>query len=194
MIGCDGIFERLNNRDCVDMVWERITEQINLSNKMGVGEGSHKGGKRDESKKRAMANGNNSSNRNKSKGGVSQYNEHQAAADGVEIIIRGAAASRSLDNITSLILGLKGLKKTIQKLNTGSDLNSIRSQITSERQGIKNTYEQDFAFLEIMEPESGMINDAINMANTVNKGNTTEKKASSLSPSNNLNKSLTSPK
>lgn len=114
-----------------------------------------------------MANGNSSSNRNKSKGGVSQYNEHQAAADGVEIIIRGAAASRSLDNITSLILGLKGLKKTIQKLNTGSDLNAIRSQITSERQGIKNTYEQDFAFLEIMEPESGMINDAINLANNV---------------------------
>ena len=126
MIGCDGIFERLNNRDCVDMVWERITEQINLSNKMGVGEGSHKGGKRDESKKRQMANGQSSSNRNKSKGGVSQYNEHQAAADGVEIIIRGAAASRSLDNITSLILGLKGLKKSIQKLNNGQDLQSIR--------------------------------------------------------------------
>lgn len=44
---------------------------------------------------------------------ASVYNEHQAAADGVEIIIRAAAASRSLDNITSLILGLKGLKKTI---------------------------------------------------------------------------------
>jgi len=28
MIGCDGIFERLNNRDCVDAVWECITEQI----------------------------------------------------------------------------------------------------------------------------------------------------------------------
>jgi hypothetical protein len=164
---------------------------------MGVGEGSHKGGKRDESKKRQMANGNNSSNRNKSKGGASQYNEHQAAADGVEIIIRGAAASRSLDNITSLILGLKGLKKTIQKLNTGSDLNSIRSQITSERQGIKNTYEQDFAFLEIMEPESGMINDAINLANgasAAQKGSSADKKASSLSPTNALNKSLTSPK
>jgi hypothetical protein len=144
-----------------------------------------------------MANGNNSSNRNKSKGGVSQYNEHQAAADGVEIIIRGAAASRSLDNITSLILGLKGLKKTIQKLNTGSDLNAIRSQITSERQGIKNTYEQDFAFLEIMEPESGMINDAINLANNVTaaqKATSADKKASSISPTNALNKSLTSPK
>jgi len=26
MIGCDGIFERLNNRDCIDAIWDRITE------------------------------------------------------------------------------------------------------------------------------------------------------------------------
>jgi serine/threonine protein phosphatase PrpC len=26
MIGCDGIFERLNNRDCIDSIWDRITE------------------------------------------------------------------------------------------------------------------------------------------------------------------------
>ena len=62
---------------------------------------------------------------NQNKNG-SVYNEHQAAADGVEIIIRAAAASRSLDNITSLILGLKGLKNTIKKLNNGTDLNQIR--------------------------------------------------------------------
>jgi hypothetical protein len=87
---------------------------------MGAGE-ALKGGKRDESKKRANANAVPQNSRSKSKGpgGGSQYNEHQAAADGVEIIIRAAAASRSLDNITSLILGLKGLKRTIQKLNTG---------------------------------------------------------------------------
>ena len=69
---------------------------------------------------------NNKNMKNKGSAGASQYNEHQAAADGVEIIIRSAAASRSLDNITSLILGLKGLKKTIQKLNTGQDLSSVR--------------------------------------------------------------------
>jgi hypothetical protein len=87
---------------------------------MGQGE-AYKGGKRDESKKRGISNpATNRNNKNKdfnSKNGSSQYNEHQAAADGVEIIIRSAAASRSLDNITSLILGLKGLKKSIQKLN-----------------------------------------------------------------------------
>ena len=81
------------------------------------------------------------------------YNEHQAAADGVEIIIRAAAASRSLDNITSLILGLKGLKKTIQKLNTGLDLTQIRQQHSQENRGIKNTYLEDFAFLEGIDPE-----------------------------------------
>ena len=38
------------------------------------------------------------------------YDEHIAAAEGVEIALREAAASRSLDNITVLILGLKNLK------------------------------------------------------------------------------------
>lgn len=75
---------------------------------MGSGDGMNKG-KRDKS----------NTNRAKTKSGGTSYNEHLAAADGVEIIIRAAAASRSLDNITSLILGLKGMKKTIQKLNQG---------------------------------------------------------------------------
>ena len=48
MIGCDGIFERLNNRDCVDEIWNRITEQISISNKMQHGGGETKG-KRDKS-------------------------------------------------------------------------------------------------------------------------------------------------
>lgn len=134
---------------------------------MGGGEGSYKGGKRDDNKKRGAAGNSTSNTRKQGKnGGVSQYNEHQAAADGVEIIIRGAAASRSLDNITSLILGLKGLKRTIQKLNTGAtDLQEVRQQLAVERQGVKNTYHEDFAFLEVMEPETGVINDAITLAN-----------------------------
>lgn len=168
MIGCDGIFERLNNRDCVDAVWDRITEQINCSLKLAGGEGSYKGGKREDTKKRGAAGNSTANTRKQGKnGGVSQYNEHQAAADGVEIIIRGAAASRSLDNITSLILGLKGLKRTIQKLNTGgTDLHEIRQVLAVERQGVKNTYLEDFAFLEVMEPETGVLNDAINLAAT----------------------------
>ena len=162
MIGCDGIFERLNNRDCVDEIWDQITEQINISNKMGGGGGDHKGGKRD-------ANRNRNGKQPGSKGNSSLYNEHQAAADGVEIIIRAAAASRSLDNITSLILGLKGLKKTINKLNAGQDLTQIRQQLAVESQGIKNTYHDDFKFLEVMEPESGIINDAITIASNIEK-------------------------
>lgn len=35
MIGCDGIFERLNNRDCIDEIWNRITEQISTNNRLG---------------------------------------------------------------------------------------------------------------------------------------------------------------
>lgn len=50
------------------------------------------------------------------------YDEHIAAAEGVEITLREAAASRSLDNITVLILGLKNLKTTVKKLMEGKTL------------------------------------------------------------------------
>ena len=56
------------------------------------------------------------------------YDEHIAAAEGVEIALREAAASRSLDNITILILGLKNLKQTIKKLNDGQTLQQVRQQ------------------------------------------------------------------
>jgi serine/threonine protein phosphatase PrpC len=136
MIGCDGIFERLNNRDCIDMVWDRITEQISISNRMLNGD-ALKGGRRDESKRRSKP----SLNAKETSHQGSVYNEHQAAADGVEIIIRGAAASRSLDNITSLILGLRGLKNTIKKLNGGKDLQDVRQELISATMGQHNTYE-----------------------------------------------------
>ena len=42
----------------------------------------------------------------------------------------------------------------------------FRQQLALERQGVKNTYHEDFAFLEVMEPETGVINDAITLANT----------------------------
>jgi len=28
MIGCDGIFERLDNKQCIDAIWNRIDEQV----------------------------------------------------------------------------------------------------------------------------------------------------------------------
>jgi hypothetical protein len=43
-------------------------------------------------------------------------------AEGVEMTLRKAAASRSLDNITVLILGLKNMKETVNKLNEGATL------------------------------------------------------------------------
>ena len=38
LLGCDGIFERLNNRDCIDAVWERICEQITVQNRINNGD------------------------------------------------------------------------------------------------------------------------------------------------------------
>jgi hypothetical protein len=69
------------------------------------------------------------------------YDEHIAAAEGVEIALRCTAASRSLDNITVLILGLKNLKTTIKKLNDGVTLQQVRQQIHSEQKLIQNTYD-----------------------------------------------------
>jgi hypothetical protein len=37
-------------------------------------------------------------------------------------VLRESAASRSLDNITVLVLGLKNLKTTIKKMNEGRTL------------------------------------------------------------------------
>lgn len=104
LLGCDGIFERLNNKQVIDCVWERIQEQtttrqtddLSPPNKFG---GQQRGGRQ-----------------------AFHYDEHIAAAEGVEMGLRKSAVSRSLDNITILILGLKGLKKTIRQLNQGQTL------------------------------------------------------------------------
>lgn len=54
------------------------------------------------------------------------YDEHVAAAEGVEIGLRGACASRSLDNVTILMLGLNNLGASIEKLNKGLSLAAVR--------------------------------------------------------------------
>lgn len=96
LIGCDGIFERLNNKQLIDTVWDRISEQTTSKQPDQI----------------------TPPGRYKSITGSNfHYDEHVAAAEGVEMGLREVAVSRSLDNITILILGLKGLKKTIKKLN-----------------------------------------------------------------------------
>jgi hypothetical protein len=55
--------------------------------------------------------------------------------------------------------------------------------MTLENQGIKNTYLEDFAFLEGLEPESGVINEAISIANTANTDG--KKQKNNLSPKSN---------
>lgn len=110
MIGCDGIFERLNNKDCIDAIWNRIDEQITSKTPDNLSpiHPNNRGGK-------SKVNG----SRNQQQ---FHYDEHIAAAEGVEIVLRESAASRSLDNITVLILGLKNLKQTIKKMNEGKTL------------------------------------------------------------------------
>lgn len=81
-------------------------------------------------------------------------------------MLREAAASRSLDNITVLILGLKNLKTTIKKLNEGKSLQSVRQQMIIEQRGIANTYERDFEHLEVNEQDLNLLSD-----NDVNSAN-----------------------
>ena len=94
------------------------------------------------------------------------YDEHIAAAEGVEIVLREAAASRSLDNITVLILGLKNLKQTIKKMNEGKTLQQVRAQNISDARGIQHTYDRDFEYLEVNEQDLNMLSD-----NDVNSAN-----------------------
>lgn len=53
------------------------------------------------------------------------------------MVIRKAAASRSLDNITTLILGFKNFKKCIEKLKEGLTLNQIREKHMLENKNRK---------------------------------------------------------
>ena len=94
------------------------------------------------------------------------YDEHIAAAEGVEISLREAAASRSLDNITVLILGLKNLKQTIKKMNAGRTLQQVRLQNIRDARGLINTYDRDFEYLEVNEQDLHMLSDnEVNSAN-----------------------------
>jgi protein phosphatase 2C family protein 2/3 len=101
MLGCDGIFEQQSNKDIINVIWDRISTQIQSK-------------QTDSLSPRIRTNG------------QFFYDEHIAAAEGVEIALRETAASRSLDNITVVILGLKGLKQTISKMNSGCSLQSLR--------------------------------------------------------------------
>ena len=92
LIGCDGIFERLTNKQVIDCVWERISEQTTKRQYDELSPPARIKGARNQF----------------------HYDEHIAAAEGVEMGLRKSAVHRSLDNITILILGLKGLKKTIK--------------------------------------------------------------------------------
>jgi len=84
----------------------------------------------------------------------------------VEIVLRESAASRSLDNITVLILGLKNLKQTIKKMNEGKTLQQVRAQNIDDARGIKHTYDRDFEYLEVNEQDLNMLSD-----NDVNSAN-----------------------
>ena len=128
LIGCDGIYERMDNKQTIEAVWDRIAEQT--SNRTYDNLSPQNIGNRGNSKKMGGSRTNNF-----------YYDEHIAAAEGVEISLREAAASRSLDNITVLILGLKNLKQTIKKLNDGQTMQQVRHQNIIEQRNVKHTYD-----------------------------------------------------
>jgi len=70
----------------------------------------------------------------------------------VENVLKLSACSRSLDNITVLILGLKNFKKIIQKLLDGHTLSQIREHNVIQNKGKKNFAEEQ-EFFEVNEEE-----------------------------------------
>ena len=95
----------MDNKQVIEAVWDRISEQTTSKTYDNLSPQTNN----------LRVNKKFSGSRNQQ----FYYDEHIAAAEGVEIGLREAAASRSLDNITLLILGLKNLKTTIKKLNQG---------------------------------------------------------------------------
>ena len=85
----------------------------------------------------------------------------------MEISLRCTAASRSLDNITVLILGLKNLKTTIKKLNEGMTLPQVRQQIQSEQKLIQNTYDVDFMEVEVIESDLNLLPETNTLVNEI---------------------------
>lgn len=65
-------------------------------------------------------------------------NVHQAVAEGVEMVLKKSAASRSLDNITCLILGLNNFENTVQKLCDGTLLHQIRENFLINNKAVTN--------------------------------------------------------
>jgi len=57
---------------------------------------------------------------------------HQAVAEGVEMVLKQSAASRSLDNITVVILGFNNFENTVQKLNEGFLIKDIKEMNMQE--------------------------------------------------------------
>ena len=74
--------------------------------------------------------------------------------------LRQSAVHRSLDNITILILGLKGLKKTIKQLNQGVSLEQIRSKYCQEYKRTKAKVEKDFFEVELNDNSAAPTDDS----------------------------------
>ncbi len=81
-------------------------------------------------------------------------------------MLRESAASRSLDNITVLVLGLKNLKTTIKRMNEGRTLQQVRVQNIQEARNVIQTYDRDFEYLEVNEQDLNLLSD-----NDVNSAN-----------------------
>lgn len=52
---------------------------------------------------------------------------HEVVAESVEYTLKAAAASRSLDNLTVLILGLKNFKLSLKKLYNGMSIEDLKN-------------------------------------------------------------------
>jgi len=169
LIGCDGIYERLDNKNVIDAVWDRIAEQTTSKTYDNLSPQSN--------------NARNNKKYNGSRQQAFHYDEHIAAAEGVEISLREAAASRSLDNITILILGLKNLKTTIKKLNQGQTLQQVRQQNLLDQRHVKHTYDQDFEYLEVNAEDLNLFSD-----NDVNSANDSQEADNSAAVEGEKNK------
>jgi len=166
LIGCDGIFDRLNNREVVNTVWESTLDLVKTpgrrSNPYIQSQQIAKG----YLNQLEQANSLNSGRKqalDSARAAAAKYSQspgahvtiHQAVAEGVEMVLKQSAAARSLDNITCVILGFQNYEQTVAKLNEGHTLASIKEVNILENKGkrLQDKFDdsqvipEDFTFL-----------------------------------------------
>lgn len=100
VIGCDGIFDKLENRDCVHLVWQAcLMEQLGTEPLVNSIDEEQTGGQK--------------------QGKTHDERRHKLAGLAVDSILKACAMRRSCDNITSVVIGFDNFYRRLDEGKRG---------------------------------------------------------------------------